>query len=285
MSNHIKIQRQKAATSTYTQPNLAEKPMRGCDLPSSSLFPSHDFSKISLHPQAKLMLSQPKNFIQPAETQPLPLEERKLDKLIQREPEDDKKPQIDFNLLPPDMKASWGQFNLAADTGTTKLGYQAENFGVGLGYNYGENIFADAKYREFSTQLGVNPTSGNLSLAGSYNQFNFGGNFNPNGGFGFNLGYGSPLLPMPYTLGQTMIDGEKGLHGIGSGLPEAIYNPLDFYRAQKDNVSKVTNAGSMLGDIASQQNSKNNFGLGFSATYNPTDEEKFRAMLTMQGKF
>ncbi|GAA6615173.1 hypothetical protein [Scytonema sp. NUACC26] len=284
MSEHIKIQRQEAVTSTYTHLNLAQKAVRGFDSTSSASPQSHDIRKISLHPQAKSTLNQPGDFYEQAEIQSLPLVQRKLDTLIQREPEDDKS-KFDINLAPPKVGVTLDQFKLTADTSTAKLGDQLGNFGVGLGYNYSGNIFADAKYRDFSTQLGINPASGNLSLGGSYNQFNFGANYNLNGGLGVNLGYGSPLLPMPDTLSQTVIDGEKGLRGIGSGLPGAMDNPLDFYRAQSENITKATNAGSMLGDIASQQNSQNNFGVGFSATSNPAEQEKIRIMLGLQGTF
>jgi hypothetical protein len=61
MSDRIKIQRQKAATSTYTQPNLAQNASPGFGLPSSTSSQSHDISKISLRPQAKLTVSQPGN--------------------------------------------------------------------------------------------------------------------------------------------------------------------------------------------------------------------------------
>ncbi|MBW4671331.1 MAG: hypothetical protein KME60_28895 [Cyanomargarita calcarea GSE-NOS-MK-12-04C] len=285
MSDRIKIQRQEAVTSTYTHPNLAQKTARGFGLPSSASPQSHDISKISLYPQAKPTINQPEDFYEQAEIQPLPLVQRKLDPLIQREPEDDKQPSVDVDLLPPKVKASLGQFNLTADTGTAKLGYQPGNFDVGLGYNYGGNIFADAKYRDFSTQLGVNPASGDLSLGGSYNQFNFGAKYNPNGSFGVNLGYGSPLLPMPDTLSQTVIGAEKGLRGIGYGLPGAMDNPLGFSRAQSGNITKVTDAGKMLGGIASQQDSKSPFGVGFSATSNPAEKEKIKIMLGVQGNF
>lgn len=72
---------------------------------------------------------------------------------------------------------------------------------------------------------------------------------------------------------------------LGSGLPKAMDNPLDFYRAQSDNITKVTDSGKMLGGIASQQDSKSPFGAGFSLTSNPEAQEKFRAMMVMQGEF
>lgn len=285
MSELKKIQRQKAATSSNTHPNLVQKTVRGFGSPSSASPQSHDISKISLRTQAKATINQSEDFYQQTEIQPLRLVQQKLDTLIQREPEDGKQPNVDVDLVPPKVNASLGQFNLTADTGTAKLGYQPGNFGVGLGYNYGGNIFANAKYRDFSTQLGVNPASGNLSLGGSYNQFNFGANYNQNGSFGVNLGYGSPLLPMPDPLSKTVMDGEQALRGIGSGLPGAMDNPLDFYRAQSDNITKAKDAGKMLGGIASQQDSKNPFGAGFSLTSDPAAEERWKAMLIMQGQF
>jgi hypothetical protein len=151
--------------------------------------------------------------------------QRKLDPLIQSEPkpEESEEPKVDFNALPPEFKASWGQFNFSADTGTAKLGYQPGKLNLGLGYNYGDNIFADAKYKNFSTQFGLNPSSGDFSVGGSYkyNNLNFGANYNTNGNFGASLGYGNPLLPMPHSLSKTVVGGEKGLHGIVDGLPGA----------------------------------------------------------------
>lgn len=65
MSDRIKIQRKKATISTYTQPSLAQKSTQGFGLSSSSPSQSiaspqsHDISRISLRPQAKLTVSQP----------------------------------------------------------------------------------------------------------------------------------------------------------------------------------------------------------------------------------
>ncbi|MBW4671333.1 MAG: DUF4157 domain-containing protein [Cyanomargarita calcarea GSE-NOS-MK-12-04C] len=65
MGDRTKIQQKKAVTSTYSQPTLAQKSIQGFDLssfsPSQSIAssPSHDISKISLRPQAKLTVGQP----------------------------------------------------------------------------------------------------------------------------------------------------------------------------------------------------------------------------------
>jgi hypothetical protein len=60
MSDRTKIQQKKAVTSTYSQPTLAQKSTQGFGLssfsPSQSIASpqSHDISRISLRPQAKL---------------------------------------------------------------------------------------------------------------------------------------------------------------------------------------------------------------------------------------
>jgi Domain of unknown function (DUF4157)/Annexin len=60
-----KIQQKRSVISTYSQPNLAQKSIQGFGLSSSSTsqsiasFPSHDISRISLRPQAKLTVGQP----------------------------------------------------------------------------------------------------------------------------------------------------------------------------------------------------------------------------------
>ncbi|NJL63727.1 MAG: DUF4157 domain-containing protein [Methylacidiphilales bacterium] len=59
MSDRTKIQRKKAVTPTYTQPSLAQKSTQDFGLSSSSAFPSHNISRISLRPQTRLSISQP----------------------------------------------------------------------------------------------------------------------------------------------------------------------------------------------------------------------------------
>ncbi|MBF2064572.1 MAG: DUF4157 domain-containing protein [Calothrix sp. C42_A2020_038] len=65
LRDRTKIQQKKAVTSTYSQPSLAQKSTQGFGLssfsPSQSIASSqsHDISRISLRPQAKLTVGQP----------------------------------------------------------------------------------------------------------------------------------------------------------------------------------------------------------------------------------
>lgn len=62
MRERLKIQLQKTTTTTYTQPNLAQKKQDfsiGAAQPQIATEQGHDISRISLRPQAKLTVSQP----------------------------------------------------------------------------------------------------------------------------------------------------------------------------------------------------------------------------------
>ncbi|HBB35202.1 MAG TPA: hypothetical protein DDZ80_00175 [Cyanobacteria bacterium UBA8803] len=190
---------------------------------------------------------------------------------------------FDYNLLPPKMKLSLGQFNLGANTSSAQLGYGQGPWNAQLGYNYGSDIFAGGSYGDFSGKFGFNPGTEVFSLGGSYNQFNFGANAGLNGSVGLNLGYGSPLLPMPNQLGEKIYAGEAGLRGIVSGLPGALNDPMGFYRSQGDNIDSVKSTYGLLSQIAGQQNSGQNFGAGLNMSYG--SDTGFYLGAGLQGRF
>lgn len=201
---------------------------------------------------------------------------------VQRE-DDENAPKLDWKTLPPEMKLSLQNWSLLANTGSTSLSYQNAPFNASLGYAYGGDLSLSTRYAGLSNTLGVNPKSGALSLGGSYDQLRWGGSINPSGTVGFQVGYGQPLLPMPDELKKGIYGGEAGLRGVLSGLSPFPTDPLQFYQAQKGNISSISGAAGLLSGVASQQDAKTPFGVGLSVTSSP--EERLKIFLSGQYRF
>lgn len=186
---------------------------------------------------------------------------------IQRQEDDEE--QWQFNLLPPRLRGPLGPLGFSADTSAAQLGYTGEGFSAGLGYKYGSEIFGTARFGDFSSRLGVDPSSGAFSLGGSYDRFRFGLRGSPTGAFGASLGYGSGLLPFPHQLSSTMYQGAAGLHGVAGSLPAFLNDPLGTYGAQSENIDAMIAAGKMLGTIAGHPSEGPNFGAGLQLGWDP----------------
>ncbi|MFT4936994.1 MAG: hypothetical protein ACI88A_000003 [Paraglaciecola sp.] len=119
---------------------------------------------------------------------------------IQREDKDEEQG-LDYKLIPPSVSYRLGDFSASADTSGAKLGYGLEPGTLGLGYNYGKDFSASAKYGFLDGKLAFDPSAdlGSLSLGGKHNDFKYGlgadtsgkGNLSfggSHGGFNYNLG-------------------------------------------------------------------------------------------------
>lgn len=174
---------------------------------------------------------------------------------------------FDFELLPPELQLRLGGLMLHADTSEAELRFTNNLVRYRLGYSYGGDLYFGAREGGFSSRLGVNPSTGGMSLGLSEGRFRFGTSFNPfSGGFGFNLGYGSPLLPMPGDLSSSVYGGWGGASGILGGLP-GFTDPFSFYRANEENVDAVMGAVRALRPLADPE--RRSFGAGLRFTYNP----------------
>lgn len=175
--------------------------------------------------------------------------------------------EFDYNLLPPSLQFSLGQWMLEANTSRVALQFTQGLMQTRFGYNYGGNLTLGTKTPSMSTELGFNPHSPALSFGYSRDQFRFGANADlTGGGFGFNLGYGSRLLPMPFDLAGPVNQGWAGARGILGDLG-SMQDPLSFYQSHGDNVDDIMGAVKALQPLADEENQ--GFGVGLRFTYNP----------------
>jgi hypothetical protein len=175
--------------------------------------------------------------------------------------------EFDYNLLPPSLQFSLGQWMLEANTGQVALQFSQGLMRSRFGYNYGGNLTLGTQSPSSSFELGFNPHSPALSMSLTEDRFRFGANADlTTGGFGFNLGYGSKLLPMPFDLAGPVYGGWGGASGILGDIGN-MQDPLSFYQSHGDNIDAVMGAVKALQPLANEGNQ--GFGAGLRFTYNP----------------
>jgi hypothetical protein len=175
--------------------------------------------------------------------------------------------EFDYNLLPPSLQFSLGQWMLEANTSGAALQFSHGLMKSRFGYNYGGNLTLGTQSPSSSVELGFNPHSPALSLNLTEDRFRFGANADlTTGGFGFNLGYGSKLLPMPFDLAGPVYGGWEGASGILGDIGN-MQDPLSFYQSHGDNIDAVMGAVKALQPLANEGNQ--GFGAGLRFTYNP----------------
>lgn len=204
---------------------------------------------------------------------------------IQRD-EDEDQQGFDYNLLPPSLSYRNGPFGMSADTSAAQLSYFSDEGRANLGYQYGGDLFYGANMGGLRSRFGVNPQSGvgSMSFGGAHEGFRFGLNANTAGNFGLNLGYGSPLLPMPNMLGQQAGAAWQGASAMGGALPDFASNPMAAYDANREHIGAMGAFGSSLGSIYGQQGQGGlPFGAGLSLSYNP--EQRWVLGAGVQGSF
>ena len=191
---------------------------------------------------------------------------------------------IDFSLLPPSVRFTFWRMMIQADTSSAGVSYSQGDLTAGLGYQYSGNIVGNFQFGDFRSNIGVNPTSGALSLGGSYGGFSLSGSADVGGSsYSLGLSYGAPMMPSYSSLSDSIYGAEAGIRGIGAGLPTAMDDPMGFYDSQSDNIDAVMQAYSLLNRVQSQQATGIQFGAGLRLSYNPVD--RMFLMLSVQGQF
>ena len=212
-----------------------------------------------------------------ATSTPVPMQ-RKLegedDAFVQRYPalpvqrEDEEGDDFRIGMLPPELHVPMGPVALDADTSRAELGYRRPGLSLGLGYEYGGDIFARGSYGGLSGQLGFNPGDERFNLSGRYGDFSGSAYAGLNGGVGLSLGYGDPLLPMPADLSRSIYAGEAGMRNMIGGLPGIMNDPIAGIGRHSGDISAMGGAGSALAGIAGASDSR--FGAGVRLSFDPT---------------
>lgn len=185
-------------------------------------------------------------------------------------PDNDKKFDIDFKLIPPNLQMQLWVLGLDANTSRVNIAYKSGGFLTSLAYNYGGNIEAALSIRNVSTKVGVNPSSGAVDLGLVYRGFRFGTTADfTQSAFGFNFGYGATLLPFPWELSTTFNSAALGLQNMTSDISAAPDNPLAWYRLHSNDISAVGKAVSLGQQINKYGDKSNRFGVGMRLNYAP----------------
>lgn len=177
---------------------------------------------------------------------------------------------IDYSLLPPSLQLRLWVLSLDANTSRVRLSRDFGSLSAGLNYNYGGALSADISGGGFRGSFGVDPSTADLSLGGSYAGFRASatGNIGQRS-FGLNLGYGSRLLPFPAELSSIFNSGAEGLGSVVGDISSAPNNPLAWYDLHSDDISTITTAVKTGMQIQDQQTSSQNFGAGLRLSYSP----------------
>ena len=205
---------------------------------------------------------------------------------IQRTPEDEEQQGFDYQLLPPSLRYGAGPFSVSATTSAAQLGYRSDLASYTLGYQYGGDIFAGISTGGFRGRFGVNPSEGNLSLGGSYGGFNAGISLAPEGRFGASFGYGAPLLPMPWTLGEQAGAAWSGAYSLGGLASDFLNDPLGAYRAHEEDIGALSTFGGTMSRLYQQQQQGRGalpFGFGMGLAVDPVSKVVFH--VRAQGSF
>jgi hypothetical protein len=99
------------------------------------------------------------------------------------------------------------------------IAYRPGSFLTSLAYNYGDNVEASLSVRRFSTTVGVNPSSGDVSLGLVFRGFRFAASANvTRESTGVSIGYGASLLPFPMELSNTFNSAAIGLQSMAKDI-------------------------------------------------------------------
>jgi len=187
-----------------------------------------------------------------------------------------KKPEIDFNALPPDFKLRMWHLLFEADTSKVQLDYETKGLKAGLSYKYGSALTLSLKGGGTSGSVGFTPGDNQLSLGLSHGPFSAGFKATPEQQkYAFNLHLGDKLLPSPADMSQTFNKGGAAGGSLISGVPGALDNPLDYYKAHKSDIDDISKSVDLVKDITDAGKKKINFGADFSLSYDPEKHVAF----------
>lgn len=188
-------------------------------------------------------------------------------------------PDIDFNVLMPELQLRIFHFLLEADTSKVQLDYQTRNFMAGLSYQYGDALSLDLKFRDFKTKLGWTPGDNKFALG--LNQGDFGLNLSTqpwNQQVGLGLTYGLQL-PSLDQMNSTFTAGGNSAMAMAMGIPGAFNDPFAYYHQHKDDIENISKTADMLKKITKAGESKIRLGGGLSVSYDPDKQ------LVITGRF
>ena len=187
----------------------------------------------------------------------------------QKDPTYSPEPDIDFNLLMPELQLRIFHFLLEADTSKVHLDYQTRNFMAGLSYQYGDALSLNVRFRDFKTKLGWTPGDNKFALGLNHGAFGLDFSTQPwNQKIGLGLTYGLQL-PSLDQMNSTFTAGGNSAMGMAMGISGAFNDPFAYYQQHKDDIENISKTADMLKKITKAGESKIRLGGGLSVSYDP----------------
>ncbi len=240
-------------------------------------------SKAAANPQAEgpsgkeaTLSPPPLSFGKEAASEKTPAEDKEKKKAEGKEKgetQDDNNFDIDFELLPPEIKLKIFELGMDADTKGVSISHKAKAFNTKFDFEYKGKASLNLDHGDLNHTLGYDIGSKNLSYGGKYQDWNWGSNYNFNdNSVGLSIGYGAGLRPSreerANNFGNKMKAGFEGAEGAIGSLGSAFDDPVKYAEDQKDNIKAITKAVSEARKLSKMKNStKTEFGAGLRFGY------------------
>lgn len=176
---------------------------------------------------------------------------------------------IDFDLLPPELKLKIYELGLDADVKGVSISHEAKSLSTKFNFEYDGAASLNLDHGDLNHTMGFDFGSSNLSYGGSYRDVNWASNYNfGNDSFGLSLGYGAPLRPSRDDVNNTFQAGAQGLNNMAGTISSATDDPVAYAEKHKDDVKTISKAISMAKKLRKMDN-KRSFGAGLRLGYSP----------------
>lgn len=174
---------------------------------------------------------------------------------------------IDFELLPPELRLKIFELGLNADVKGVSISHQAKSLSTKFNFEYDGAASLNMDHGDLNHTLGYDFGSSNLSYSGQYRDVNWGSNYNiDQKSFGLSVGYGAPLRPSQKDVNNTFQAGAEGLNNVAGNISSVTDDPVKYAEDNKDNIKAITKAVSMARKIRKMEN-KTEFGAGLRLGY------------------
>lgn len=218
----------------------------------------------------------PLNFGKATEPETKPAEEKEKQQEPGKEKEkgekqDDNNFDIDFDLLPPELKLKIFEMGLDADVKGVSVSHKAKAFSTKFNFEYKGKASLNMDHGDLNHTMGYDIGAKNLTYGGKYQDWNWGSNYNfSDNSFGLSVGYGAGLQPsreqMANDFGNKMRAGFEGAEGAIGSLGSAFDDPVKYAQDNQDNIKAITKAVSAARKI-SKMKDKTEFGAGLRLGY------------------
>lgn len=204
------------------------------------------------------------------------LQQQNGQQAVQREEKktgEPEKPEIDFHVLPPDLKLKFHHLVFAADTDKVQLDYSLQGLRMSLGYKYGSALSLGLRSGDTSASLGWTPGSNQLGLGLSRPGMSGSLGYDPDKQkLSLGLHYGDKLLPSPDIMGQKFQAGGMAVGSMLGGLPGVVNDPFQFYKDHKADIGSISDSVDMVKQVTDYGKKKIRFGADLNLTWDPVSK-------------